>query len=89
MGYKQITMTPKQKAKKLADAFYQQLPLERYVTTSDGDLSWEYISWNRSKECALIAVNEILDMDTPIDDFDNASYFYEYWDKVKQEIEKL
>ena len=39
-----------------------------------------------AKECALIAVDEILDMvkHTPIEDIEN-----EYWQEVKQEIEKL
>lgn len=82
-------MTPKEKANKLIDSFYQKLPLEKYISTSDGDLSWEYISWDRSKECALIAVCEILNMDNTISEFSEAEKFYDYWDKVKQEIEKL
>ena len=53
-------MTPKEKATQLCDAFYQKLPLEMYVTTTDGDLSWEYNSWKNSKECALIAVDELI-----------------------------
>jgi len=76
-------MTPKEKALQLCDAFYQYLPLERYVTTTEGDLSWEYDGWCNAKQCALIAVDEILPLawlDYPI---------AEYWLEVKQEIEKL
>ncbi len=97
-------MTPKEKATQLCDAFYQKLPLERYVTTTDGDLSWEYNSWQRTKECALIAVDEILRSEprSPSNvDWDDVGgthqYYYEaqreeadkYWQEVKQEIEKL
>jgi len=59
-------MTPKEKALQLSDAFYQHLPLERYVTTTEGDLSWEYDGWENAKKCALIAVDEII----------NAIYLY-------------
>lgn len=85
----ETVQTPKEKANQLTDAFYQYLPLERYVTTSDGDLSWEYDGWENAKQCALISVDEILDIDIPIDDLDSAEKFYEYWNQVKQEIEKL
>ena len=97
-------MTPKEKATKLCDAFYQKLPLERYVTTTDGDLSWEYNSWQNAKECALIAVDEII-LSAPFEPADtdwdeagsSAQYWYpqkledsaKWWSEVKQEIEKL
>lgn len=41
-----------------------------------------------AKQCALIAVDEILEMDLPILEED-ADKFYDYWKEVKQEIEKL
>ena len=41
-----------------------------------------------AKQCALIAVDEILEMDLPILEED-ADTFYDYWEEVKQEIEKL
>lgn len=83
-------MTPKEKANKLIDSFYQKLPLEKYVSTSDGDLSWEYISWDRSKECALIAVDEIIDSE-PQYEWSNDYWKNpnDFWEEVKQEIEKL
>ena len=70
-------MTPKEKAKDLVDKMenYQSLV---FVSHSP-NLAKEY-----TKQCALIAVDEIL----------NGSrlfYFedYKYWNEVKQEIEKL
>lgn len=64
-------MTPKEKAKELFDK-YQIAGSQWYV--------------DRTKNYALIAVGEILDMvkHTPIEDIEN-----EYWEQVKQEIEKL
>ena len=40
------------------------------------------------KDCALIAVDEILEMDLPILE-EEADKFYEYWEQVKHEIQKL
>jgi hypothetical protein len=39
-----------------------------------------------AKQCALVAVNEILEMHLPILEED-ADAFYDYWEQVKQEIE--
>ena len=80
-------MTPIDKALQLCDAFYQYLPLERYVTTTDGDMSWEYDGWENAKKCALIAVDEILStiVSTPTD----YGASWTYWMEVKQEINKL
>jgi hypothetical protein len=81
-------MTPKEKALKLCDAFYQLLPLEQYVITTDGDLSWEYDTWKNAKQCALIAVDEIINS-IVIFDLTAAENQFTYWEEVKQEIEKL
>jgi hypothetical protein len=84
-------MTPKEKAKELVDKFYQRFPLTMDVITTRGDLSWEYDSWNEAKQCALIAVDELIriapwgsDIDGEIED-DSKEYYIE----VKQQIEKL
>lgn len=53
-------MNAKEKAKELVDNFYQLFPLEMDVTVTEGDLSWEYDGWKQSKQCALIAVDEML-----------------------------
>jgi hypothetical protein len=78
-------MTPKEKAKELVDKFYQRFPLKMNVITTRGDLSWEYDSWNEAKQCALIAVDEILNIKSVDRDYDLSTY----WEEVKQEIEKL
>ena len=72
-------MTPKEKAEEL---------VHKYVDLTDG---WVYgiKNWNYKKQCALIAVDEILDVDCfdmSEEHFDN---HIEYWQEVKQEIEKL
>ena len=84
-------MTPKEKANKLVDAFYQELPLEKYVTISDGELSWEYNHWNNSKQCAIIMVDEIINNNTTIPILPNIHIDINtaYWQQVKQEIEKI
>ena len=67
-------MTPKEKAEEL---FFKFRKLE------SGE-SW--INNTNAKQCALIAVDEILNNDgfTRLD-----IYLTEYWQEVKQEIEKL
>ena len=68
-------MTPKEKAEELWGKYFQ-LNYDWDGATKD--------QW--AKEGALIAVDEILDMvkHTPIEFIEN-----EYWQEVKQEIEKL
>jgi hypothetical protein len=82
-------MTPKEKAQELIDAFYQHLPLEENVTTSDGVLSWEYDGWENAKQCALIAVDEIINLNYNLLEYYGNLSSTEYWQEVKQEIEKL
>lgn len=68
-------MTPKERAKELVNKYSSILP---YYNQKD--------NLNKSKRCALIAVDEILN---------NNNHFMQtyaqndYWLKVKQEIEKL
>ena len=81
-------MTPKEKAQELVDKCYQLFPLQKDVIVNVGDLSWEYDNWKQAKQCALIAVDEILaifydDMQSMWNDE------LSYWHQVKQEIEKL
>ena len=65
-------MTPKEKAKDLIDSYYVLL---------DGFVTFEQV-----KICALIAVDEILDMvkHTPIEFIET-----DWWQEVKKEIENL
>ena len=73
-------MTPKEKAKELVNKF---IP---FVDT------YHYGFLVKNKQCALIAVDEILDI-IEDDGFTFAEYHdkktIEYWFEVKQEIEKL
>ena len=70
-------MTPKEKAKELIDKF-------------GVELNWLEIDYNVSlyrdvKQCALIAVNEILSVCSQVEPY----LGYDYWQEVKTEIEKL
>ena len=79
-------MTPKEKAIELVDKFYQTTPNESWINEPLG-IAKEYKAWNQSKECALIAVDEIL-----LHEKENHSILdksTEYWKEVKQEIELL
>jgi hypothetical protein len=79
-------MTPKEKARELVDKYYHLFSVELENTIADYE----------AKECALIAVDEVLE---------NVNYFFnelekdglpnkfddeiEYWNQIKQEIIKL
>ena len=76
-------MTAKEKAKQLVDLFYQLLPLDKDVIITDGELHWEYNDWNQAKKSALIAVDEILET------IWEYSQLAEWWEEVKQELNKL
>lgn len=74
-------MTPKEKAEQLLNRFYFDTTLNELET---------------SKECALIAVDEILQINwyhSEPECFDDLANEYKeksfYWNEVKQEIEKL
>ena len=74
-------MTPKEKADKLVDVFYQTTPNEAWINEPIG-LFLEYKAWEQSKQCALICCNEVLgNMGADRDCM--------FWLKVKQEVEKL
>lgn len=72
-------MTPRQKA----DELYS-----KYDDLLNKDFGNPIVFDNQLKQCALIAVDEILEMDLPIFEED-ADEFYDYWEEVKQEIENL
>jgi len=71
-------MTPKEKAEELVEAYLKTdfIVFEEYVP----------VSKEMAKQCALIAVDEIINNDgfTRHDD-----YLTEYWQEVEQEIENL
>ena len=68
-------MTPKEKAEQLVGRMY----LVHSNTVSK-------VTFHFAKECALIAVDEIINQ--YYTNTDNVTQ-YEYWKQVKQEIEKL
>ena len=74
-------MTPKEKALELYWKYYNRI---------EHTLSEEYSEHETflCKECALIAVDEILDLIDTIYDYDRES-LNPYWQEVKQELEKL
>ena len=76
-------MTPKEKAKELTN---------KYIFTSFIiDEDYENIKLKlmlHAKECALIAVNELIDQCWSYREID-LGIALEYWQEVKQEIEKL
>jgi hypothetical protein len=70
-------MTPKEKGIDLFVKYYERLPDDTY--SNEGAKS-------EAKECALIAVDEIFFaiQDLPLDEVN-----WNYWQEVKQEINKL
>ena len=77
-------MTPKEKAEELVKVYYKLLPISA---------SFEY-SLNICKQCALIAVDEIIKSNPCYEDSDRGGNFQwndntYYWQEVKNEINKL
>ena len=70
-------MTPKEKAFELAHKF-------RLLEIRTSENSYIMISMEDAKQCALIAVDEIINAGKDVDEFADS-----YWQEVKQEIEKL
>ena len=69
-------MTPKEKAKELIDKF----------VLLDNDIFCS-VNYPYSKQCALIAVDEI---SNAVIGLSGVPYdVYEYWEQVKEELEKL
>ena len=72
-------MTPKEKAIDLIEKYADSLPSIFYNVV-------EAKNYHSAKRCALIAVNEIIDFMSP---YVNDKETYDFWDKVKIEIQKL
>lgn len=73
-------MTPKEKANELANAMFNGSVFDY---KGKEELRKEQ---NRAKQCALKAVDEILNV---LWDNGTSSNYYKYWQEVKSEIEKL
>jgi hypothetical protein len=75
-------MTPKEKAQELVDKFREFAD----GTDSETDRYSPGVEKEKAKQCALIAVEEILNSILGNYEFD---FLRNYWQEVKQEIEKL
>ena len=73
-------MTPKEKAEELYNKFYSAIP------GVDDDGQHEHAS---AKQCALIAVDEILEVARDTYHEEVLGIHMIYWNKVKQEIGNL
>ena len=78
-------MTPQKKAKEL---------IEKFLPFCDYEIGKIYQQKDNAKQCALIAVDEIMNF-MEMDDIHNQdchmanTHWPQYWVTVKQEIEKL
>ena len=73
-------MTPREKAKELFDKMYN----------SKDQLRKYPMCFDTSKQCALIAVDEILDLNLGLSNCDEGNWAIDkFYLEVKQEIEKL
>jgi hypothetical protein len=70
-------MTPQEKAEQLVNKLLESL-------YDNGSLSFKRILFEKSKQCALIAVEEIIN----IWEYSDTQEKW-WWQQVKQEIEKL
>lgn len=75
-------MTPKEKAKELISSMYQPIFDTDFGIFTSNDSS----KYQVAKQCALIAVDEIIDAIIIIEDYDFETLII-FWQKVKQEIE--
>jgi len=76
-------MDKKQKAQELFDKYFLLT-----AHAMDEKYGWVAVALNKSlaKQCALIAVDEIINS---VDNEHVSDIFNDYWEEVKQEIEKL
>jgi hypothetical protein len=81
-------MTPKEKAEELVLNF-SIVETSHFNENMDGKMTMEQIGYYSAKQCALIAVDEIIkSKPCKFDGYEYQSNFA-YWQQVKQEIEKL
>jgi hypothetical protein len=73
-----MMLSSKEKAEKLVNKYFK-----------DSDLLYHDLSWIQAKECALIAVDEMISEAGRMKSSYMGRKRYEYLLEVKQEIEKL
>jgi hypothetical protein len=86
---KRNKMTPKEKAEELVNKLFK---FNHRVKWNSDNNEWTH-DYYQAKQCALIAVNEILSSGVDVDYYFDKSVGYmisyvEYYQEVKQEIEK-
>ena len=69
---------PKEKAVELVDKYFREMQFSEFVNDMDA-----------SKQCALIAVDEIIKEKEECHKYECNGYDLKYWVEVKQEIIKL
>jgi len=72
-------MTAKEKAEELINKFYE----------IENNSDYFGVNWKIAKQCALIAVDEVIQQLTPIEKAPNNKSAFQYWQEVKTEIKKL
>lgn len=77
----QNKMKPKEKAQELVEKFWTEV--------EDNDYQTRKMSFEQAKQCALIAVEQILNDDWYIPSFDEMMERMKYWEQVKNEINNL
>ena len=81
-------MIPKEKAQELVEKYLNTIIHFPYIDTEDGNcIGTGYMTHNSAVRCAINAVDEILNSRPVITD--SQVEYNNYWQQVKQEIEKL
>jgi hypothetical protein len=78
-------MTPKEKAKELVNKLFE---FNQKVKWDSDNNEWTH-DYYQAKQCALIAVNEIINTHLLSEKDIFGIHPVYYWEEVKQEIEKL
>jgi hypothetical protein len=82
-------MTPKEKARELVNQFLEKIPFADTNVYKD----WKKEMNDKAKQCALIAVDEVQQLIKDLSSCKNRFIYIidemNYWQEVKQEIEKL
>jgi hypothetical protein len=80
-------MTPQEKAKELVEKYLDTIIHFPYIDTEDGNcIGAGYMTHNSAKQCALIAVDEILGAIKEIFETLDTIEEKKYWQEVKQEL---
>jgi hypothetical protein len=89
-------MTAKEKADEIFDKMCQTISgnCEHDSYCTEFDCQWKgtvlcKVAQNEAKQCALILIDEILEIDFIIPEHGNTNLTYNYWLSVKEEITKL